>query len=40
LIENLLKENEDWRFKNAGLHILSQIGEFTQEISIFDGPLL
>lgn len=23
LIENLLKNEEDWRFKNAGLHILS-----------------
>lgn len=40
LIENLLKNNEDWRFKNAGLHILSQIGEFSNDISMFDGPLL
>lgn len=40
LIENLLGNNEDWRFKNAGLYILSQIGEFTSEISMFEGPLM
>lgn len=40
LIENLLGNNDDWRFKNAGLYILSQIGEFTSEMSMFEGPLM
>ena len=40
LIENLLKNEDDWRFKNAGLHILSQIGEFTSDLDMFNGPLL
>ena len=34
LVENLLKNEDDWRFKNAGLHILSQIGDFVDDLSI------
>lgn len=39
LVENLLKNEEDWRFKNAGLHILSQIGDFVDDLSIIQGTI-
>lgn len=32
LVQNTLANTEDWRFKNAGLMALSQIGEYLDEI--------
>lgn len=40
LIENLLANETDWRFKNAGLHILSQIGDFVDEVDMLRGNLM
>lgn len=40
LIENLLANEDDWRFKNAGLHILSQIGEFVDDVELLKGNII
>jgi len=40
LIENLLANEEDWRFKNAGLHILSQVGDYVESTDILKGNLM
>lgn len=40
LIENLLSNENDWRFKNAGLHILSQIGDFVNDCDLLKGSLM
>eukprot|EP00347_Sterkiella_histriomuscorum_P012526 403368238 len=33
LVQNTLANDEDWRYKNAGLMALSQIGEYIQNVS-------
>jgi hypothetical protein len=32
LVQNTLANNDDWRFKNAGLMALSQVGEYLDEV--------
>jgi importin-5 len=33
LVQNTLANNDDWRYKNAGLMALSQVGEYLDDIS-------
>lgn len=33
LVQTTLQNNEDWRFKNAGLMAFSQVGEYIDEIN-------